>query len=590
MQAISKICKYLFFILIVVCLFAAQGANQPALAAGASLYLAPSAGTYVINNAFTISVKVNSGGEAINAVEGLISYDKDLLDATAVSSGGSIISLWISDPAISKTAGTISFSGGSPKPYTGTAGQIISITFKSKKAGKAFVRFSSGAVTAHDGKGTNILASMGSANYTISPKVEAEKEDAGVNKPSLADSAEKTETKPEADYNKPLIKSLSHPDSNSWYNNNTAKFAWEMPESIIAVSIDFNQEPTSDPGPNSDGVFKEKDYPDIKDGVWYLHLKFKDNKKWGTVAHYKVMIDTEAPKPFAVEVVPALAGEWPLLRFAASDDKSGLDRYEIILGDLNGKPVVLEADKQEYKIAGLSVGEHSALVKAVDKAGNERIATANFKVEAIAAPLIKNYAQEIRPDDNFYINGTATGDCEITIIIQKPDGKEITGQAQSDASGNWFYVSAEKFENGRYIVWVIARNNNGIESLPSEKVSFLATPPIFATIGAYVINYFTVFASLLFIIVLIIALVIYILGFVRRRLRKETVEIEKVLHENLQAYEADFEKESLRMSKFEGKASYKAEKEKSQAVLKAKIEEIEKKILKEIRDVEKIIK
>lgn len=136
----------------------------------------------------------------------------------------------------------------------------------------------------------------------------------------------------------------------------------------------------------------------------------------------------------------------------------------------------------------------------------------------------------------------------------------------------------------------MAKNKNGIESLPSEKISFVVSPPIFTVIGSTVINYFTVFASLIFIIFLIIALVIYIMGFVRRRLRKETIEIEKVLHENLQAYLVDFDKEFLRLSKFEGKTSYKLEKTKSQEVLTKKIEAVEKKILKEIKDVEDIVK
>ncbi|HAM89013.1 MAG: hypothetical protein US83_C0002G0113 [Candidatus Falkowbacteria bacterium GW2011_GWC2_38_22] len=577
----------IFLSLFSVCLLTGFFVSRPAEAAGASLYLSPSSGTYVIGGSFTISVKVNSGGEGINAAEGSISYDKDLLDATGVSSAGSIFPFWTTQPVIS--GGSVRFGGGLPPPaYTGSSGHIVKITFKAKKAGQAAVRFTSGAVLANDGKGTNILASMGSANYTVSPKVDAPKQDPTDKKPGV--DTPKDDVKIEADYNKPEIKSITHPDQNIWYKANKAKFEWNMPAGVSGVSIAFNQEAASDPGSESDGLFSEKEFPEIKDGVWYLHLKFKDSKKWGTIARYKIMVDTEAPREFSIELVPAEIGEWPILRFETSDEKSGMDHYEIIQDDLNNKPEQLTVDKKEYQVSGLGAGEHNVIVKAVDKVGNERISLVNFTIEPIAAPIIVNYAADIRPSDSFFINGTAVSDGEVTIHFQKTDGSIVREQTTSDANGNWFYVSPEKYADGRYIVWTSAKNKNGIESLPSEKVSFVVSPPIFAVIGSFVINYFTVFASLIFIIFLIIALVIYIMGFVRRRLRKETIEIEKVLHENLQGFQADFENEFARLGKFEGKVAYKTEKAKSQEVLAKKIETVEKKILKEIRDVENIIK
>ncbi|MCK5320420.1 hypothetical protein KAJ61_03460, partial [Candidatus Parcubacteria bacterium] len=207
---------------------------KEAKAASASLYLAPAVGTYVIGSTFSISVKVNSGGgEGINAAEGVINYDTNLLDATAVSNGGSIFPFWTVQPAIS--GGTIRFGGGLPPPaYVGTAGHIIKITFKAKKSGKAAVRFASGAVLANDGKGTNILASMGSASYIISPKVDAPKQDIG------AKPAKQEPQAVEKEYNKPIIKSETHPDSEKWSNNNNVKFSWELPSGIIGVSIGFD--------------------------------------------------------------------------------------------------------------------------------------------------------------------------------------------------------------------------------------------------------------------------------------------------------------------------------------------------------------
>ena len=82
-------------------------------------------------------------------------------------SKGSIFNLWTSEPSFSNSAGTVSFGGGSPAGYTGSAGTVMTIRFKALSAGKTNVRFKSGSVLAADGLGTNVLSSMGSAAFTI---------------------------------------------------------------------------------------------------------------------------------------------------------------------------------------------------------------------------------------------------------------------------------------------------------------------------------------------------------------------------------------------------------------------------------------
>ena len=302
------------------------------------------------------------------------------------------------------------------------------------------------------------------------------------------------------------------------------------------------------------------------------------------------MIDTEAPLPFEIIIPEVEIGEWPIMQFSAKDEKSGLKKYEILVGTLDGEVYELEADKTEFQLRDLNVGEHTAIVKVIDNAGNERIASVNFSINALESPKIKNYPREIKPNDNFYVNGTAPADSEILLFIQKSNGDVYEDSVRSDINGDWFYLSLEKLDKGRYIFWAIAKNNNGIESAPSKKISFLATPPVFAVVGSFVINYFTVLVSLLFMIFLIIALVIFIFGIIKRKLKKETIEIEQVLHDNLSAYIKDVDNEFLRLSKYERKVGYRQEKLKTKTILKKKIELAEKKILKEIKDVEDIVK
>jgi len=567
--------------LLSVLFFGALSLPKIAKAAGASLYLAPGAGTYVVGGTFSVSIKLNTGGEPANAAQGTISFDNKKLAVTGISKGGSIFSLWTTEPSFNNSAGTISFGGGIPHPgYTGTAGQVFRISFKTKAVGVATVRFSSGAVLANDGKGTNILTSMGSGSYTVSAKVNTPP----ANKPSTE---QKKIATPEAVYNEPKIKSETHPDQNLWYNKKIVKFNWELSDKIKGVSISFNQDAISDPGPKSDGLFDKKEYEIEKDGIWYLHLKFKDSRKWGTIADYRVMVDTIPPEDFDVEYRKIELGDWPELLFNTEDKLSGLLKYEIFVGSIDEKAFELKPEEKSIRLENLSVGKHTAMIKAIDKAGNERVVSHDFEIEPISTPIIKNYPAEIKQSDNFYMNGTAIPLAQINIYIEKNGKLSKEGKTRADANGNWFYISDQKLNNARYIAWVDAVNDKGIISEPSAKISFIVSPPIFAIVGNYIINYFTILVSLIFLIVIIIFLISLIIFLAKKKVKKETIEIEEVLHENISSYKKTID---LELDKLRGGIKFKEEKEKTKVKLKEKADDVEKSILKEVKDVEKLLK
>lgn len=558
----------------------------PASAAGASLYLAPGSGTYVIGGKFSVAVKVNTGGAVINAAEGTISFDKNLLEVAGVSKGGSVFSLWTTEPTFSNTAGTVSFGGGVPRPgYNGAAGGVCTITFKAKKAGAARVSFTAGAVLANDGKGTNILASMGSGAYTVSPQVNAPETPAVETKPKPIEKEEK----PEGAYNEPEIVSLTHPDQNRWYKETSAKFEWKLSDNISQVSVALNGLPVFDPGNKFDGRLADKEFSGLEHGLSYLHVKFYDNKKWGTTAHYRVMVDTKPPKPFAAEIKEVGVGEWPEIHFETTDEDSGLDKYEIFIGSLERQAFTASPDKKLIKLSDLSVGEHLAMIRALDKAGNYQVAAVEFNIAPIPAPLIINYTEEVRPLGEFFVSGTALANTAVEVFIQK-DNDIIKGSAQSDPNGSWFYAYDKGLSKGRHIAWAEAINKNGLRSEQSPRISFLVSPPVFATIGSFILNYFTVFVGLIFMIIVIVTLIFIIITLVRKKLKKETVEVEQVLHNNLKNLRKMIEEELAVLEKYKGKAGFKEEEQKTEQKIENQVLQVEKKILKEIKDVEDILK
>ena len=106
----------------------------------------------------------------MNAASGVISFPTDKLGVVSVSKTNSVMNLWVQEPTFSNTRGTVNFEGIALNPgYTGSQGTIITITFRTKSAGQANIKFSSGSVLANDGVGTNILIGFSNANITIQP-------------------------------------------------------------------------------------------------------------------------------------------------------------------------------------------------------------------------------------------------------------------------------------------------------------------------------------------------------------------------------------------------------------------------------------
>ncbi len=572
----------LFLVILLFIIFGLSTSTQ-AQAASASLYLTPSSGTHVIGSTFTVTIKVNSDGESINAAEGTVVYDAERLDVISISKAGSIFNLWTADPT--DTGSSISFGGGIPRPgYTGSGGTLFSVTFKGIKSDGAQIRFSSGAVLANDGRGTNILASMGSGRYTISPKVTAPAKDTSGGRPAET----KTELV-EEERIKPEIISITHPDQQKWYKNKDAQFEWKLPNGVTGVSYLLNDSPNSNPGNISDGLEEAKEFLDIKDGVYYFHIKFKDSQGWGTIAHYRIQVDNSPPLPFEIQINKEDGEDWPLIIFKTTDELSGVINYEIVIGSLEEKAYEASPEEPSLRASGLEIGEHTVLVKAIDAAGNEIYSEQKFYINAIETPVIVNYPSEITSSQNLYLSGTALPNVDIKIIIQK-EGTLITETAKSDQDGNWFVILDDSLSNGSYVAWAQAKNANGLTSENSIKIGFLVSSPVFTRIGDFVVNYFTVFVSLLFLILLVIILFIMIARLAKKRLRREASEVEEVLKQNIKDLRGEIEKDFEAMSKGRSSASQKKLLEETHIALKTKIDSMEKRTMKEIRDVEDLAK
>lgn len=577
--------KFLFKILFSVslALLFSVGFALPARAQSASLYLSPSTGTYTVGNTFLVQVKVNSGGVAINAADGTLIFDVDDLEVKSISKEGSIFTLWVQEPVFSNSLGTINFAGGKPSPgFTGAAGTIINITFKAKTAGTANLTFASGSVLADDGKGTNILANMGSGVYSltgreITPLPPEEKKyvpPAVVGQPPAA----------------PIISSPTHSDENKWYSNNDPDFNWKLPADVTGVSLVLDESPTSKPGPKSDGLIELKKFEDVENGIRYFHIKFKNQQGWGKITHRKVLIDTRPPEPFKVVVDNEndQTNPTPTFLFETEDLLSGMEYYEVILNEKSHStttPTNIKA--HPYKPLPLLPGKYTLKIKAFDKAGNWTIAGTEIEVLPIETPVIRKIPKTVLPEQSLTVEGKSLPDVLVRILIQKKGQEPKINEVKSDKEGNWSFTSPTILEKGDYLIWAQAQDKREALSLPSDKFTVAVSLPPFIKFGTIVISYLLIMTTLLFLIGVLILIIFYIwyrISLWRKKLKVETKELSQAIFGAFKALKEEVEEQIEYLDKKPGLTK---EEKKIRDRLQESLNISEQFIGKELKDIEK---
>lgn len=363
----SKNLKKLFFLssLILFGIFASQNVQA------ATSYFSPSSGNFTVGNIFTVNVLINTEGVAINNAEATINFPSDFLEIVSISKSGSIFSLWVEEPTFSNSAGTLSFSGGLPTPgFSGTAGKALGAVFRVKKTGSASLVFSSAAVRANDGYGTNVFRTGTQALFNLISPTAAPP--AATPAPAAAIPGTLT------------INSETHPDSSKWYNSSLASFNWTPTLDITGVSLLFDKKPDSNPGNVPDGLFEKKTYENIEEGVWYFHLKAKNTKGWGPVNHYKIQTDLTPPLPFEIKIQDGkeTTNPQPTLLFETKDEVSGLSHYKIRIGE-GDKFIFQQTEHNPFKMPLQAPGSHPIKIWAVDNANNSQEASTEVIIKGV---------------------------------------------------------------------------------------------------------------------------------------------------------------------------------------------------------------
>ena len=542
----------------------------PVLAAdAATLYFSPSGGTYQTGRNFTVNINMQSS-VALNAASGVIAFPIDKLEAIGVSKAASIFSLWVQEPSFSNREGSVRFEGIVLNPgFTGT-GKLIGITFRVKSAGDADLNFLSGSILANDGLGTNILSDLGTASFTLSQ--------GAVTVPETTVTLIGLPPKP---FVKHYTKSqdgewvFSHDSETEkeWLNNSSSKLEWTIPPGVTGISILLNDRPSSNPGLKSDGYFDNKVYEDLKDGVYYLHIRYINASGAGSILHYKIAVDATPPEPIKIILKDGkvTANSTPIIVLETSDNLSGIDLYEIKIDDGDWFNAAI-LKKDSYILPKLKPGEHQILVRAYDKAKNFTEAKEVIIISPIISPKINKYPSNIvSPGEKLVIRGEALPHATVEIYLNKRGKEPIVFNTVADEKGGWEAIYENIIPSGSYSVWAKQILDTGAESLESNTVYigvnswFWRALQWLKNIGGFIV------AVLVFLAAVSVGAYYF-----KHRFRMWRIRLRKEIREAESAVSEGFKK--LKKEIKSGKTSSRVLKD---------LSDIEENIEKEIKDIEK---
>lgn len=486
-------------------------------AAAATLQMSPATGVYTINSTFTARVTVSSDGKSINAAEGELSFNPSELQVVSVNRVASVFNLWVTEPAFSNSAGTISFSGGSPTGYTGNGGTVFTVTFKSLRAGTPRINFSTGSVLANDGKGTNVLTSMSGGTFTVEalasvPTAEVVEYVAPAYTPAA-----------------PVITSATHV-SGEWSSAKTAKLEWSLPANILAVRTLLDSSLNSIPTKVYDSPISTITLEDLPEGKSYFHLQFQNEEGWGKVSHFGLFIDSVKPSNLTVSLAENsdLSNPVQTLVVNSENEASPLLKFLVRIDEEQPQEFINKENNGVIVLPALKPGRHSVIIEAFDVAGNSEIATFSFTLDAFEAPVFTDFPREISEDIIPVLRGRTRSQAEVSVEISRIGADVAVYKTKADDEGVFTFIADSRLSEGVYEIRASAVDSNGAQSLLSDAVRIAVQQPGYMRVGTMLVSVLSVIVPTIGLLALMVLGYLWLLWSVRRFRGKVTIESREV--------------------------------------------------------------
>lgn len=553
------------------------------LAEAATLSFSPNTGVYAANGTFSVNVLVNTSGQSINAAEGSLSFNPRELSVVSVNRSSSIFNLWVTEPTYSNAAGTINFSGGSPSGFSGSAGNIMSVTFRAAGAGTARVSFKNGSVLANDGKGTNVLTSMNGGTYTIqaasaAPEPEIIEYIAPANTPAA-----------------PSVESTTHGDPRKWHKNKEAVLSWSLPAGVTSVRTLLDSNPATVPTKVYDSPIKNITLSDLSEGESYFHIQFKNSDGWGKVTHYRLAVDSENPSKIDIKQADSSDSANPnqVLSVEVVDKTSLVRKFKVKVDNAEPFDYIDETGSSTITLPALEPGYHSVIIEAFDEAGNSIVGTFSLTIEAFSKPVFTDYPNEINEEVIPVIKGLTRGNATVDIILKRVGGEPTVYAVIANEAGEFIFIPEGTFSTGVYELSAQATDEFGAQSDVSNVIRIAVQQPGYLKIGTMIVSVLSVIIPLIVLVFVMIFGTWYMLAYVKRFRRKvgvESAEALEILHREFSSLQVILrEQESIVQASRKTRKLTKSESDMIEVLDKA-LQASQQAVEKEIIDVTKLTK
>lgn len=491
--------NFIFSFAIALALF---GISPSALFAG-TLNLLTDKTQFAIGDQFNVDIKIDSEDVGINAAQATLDFPVSVLQAVGIDKANSIVNFWLQDPVIDNANGKISFIGGSSGGVNGKTLQVLRVSFRVVGAGQANLSFSDGAITASDGNGTNVLSLTKGIVLTSIGKQEAT-----LIKPPEIPSVQiiKRPAIPTGKLpNKPDINIPLYPAPDAWYGTLSSFWVhWKLPADVTGIAIELNKKPISEPS-TTEGLFDNKTFPPLSDGVWYLHIRFKNDVGFGQTLHYRIAVDTAPPPPFKIEIDNSSSeNPSPQITFNVHDALSGISRALLLVDNKE----VLQTASTTVALPPVEPGVHTLRVKVFDRGENSVEDNLKFEISPLPTPFVEFISRSVSLEEPFFALGKSIPDGLIEARVLDDSRQEVfKNTTESDSSGNWKVTIDKSLHTGNYTLLVMARDNRGASSYSAKGESFKVRPQTVVSFGGLIeLGWFEIFLITLLIIISVASL------------------------------------------------------------------------------------
>ncbi len=139
----------------------------PLVSFAADISFSSDKNNFIPNEDFFVQVFLDTRGAVINAVEGTIAFNPDILNLKEIRDGNSSINFWVEEPH-SAVDGKIDFSGIATGGFSGSKQFLFGFVLQAKKIGNGSISFSNMQVLQNDGLGTKIETTESPFSFSVS--------------------------------------------------------------------------------------------------------------------------------------------------------------------------------------------------------------------------------------------------------------------------------------------------------------------------------------------------------------------------------------------------------------------------------------